>query len=518
MNKENIEKIFVAILIIAMLGIIFFFQTQKIGFHEDEIYTSISSVNPLNGLMWAYGEPWENKVPIWLSRQYVTDFITLSKDNYLNLHSVYQNQEYDNHPPFFYTLVHFSSMLFGGEFTKYNVFIVNAISFILSCLVIRKIFQVLGKDKLQYAGLILYGLSMGTISMVLFQRMYMLLTFFILLYLYYTLKIYKNNFVFGKKDMIFLGLTTVLGFLTQYFFAIYAVFLFALMVIQMVRKKADKKNILLYIGCHIIYAVVGILLFTPCINHLLYSDRGISNLGNGEFFTHCWQYVKHLAYAFSIDGSNTVLTAIILVIFVGLIVYLFKKSNEKFTVSLLVIPSVLYFFIAVKMTSFQELRYVMPMIPFIVLLIILILDSLKLREIAIAVISCLLVLVGFVVSKPLFLYSGYQQCLDMAEENRDKSFVYVYDNFFCHMQSVPEMMIYEKSLIINVNEDELKYIIDNEELNNEDAYILCIKNYMDNDSIISQIKENTDFKNIEKIYEAPSSHYEVENNLYLVSK
>ena len=199
MNKENIEKIFVAILIIAMLGIIFFFQTQKIGFHEDEIYTSISSVNPLNGLMWAYGEPWENKVPIWLSRQYVTDFITLSKDNYLNLHSVYQNQEYDNHPPFFYTLVHFSSMLFGGEFTKYNVFIVNAISFILSCLVIRKIFQVLGKDKLQYAGLILYGLSMGTISMVLFQRMYMLLTFFILLYLYYTLKIYKNNFVFGKK-------------------------------------------------------------------------------------------------------------------------------------------------------------------------------------------------------------------------------------------------------------------------------------------------------------------------------
>ncbi len=518
MKKENIEKVIIAVLIIVMLGVMFFFQTQKKGFHEDEIYTSISSVNPLNGLMWAYGEPWENKVPIWLSREYVTDFITLSKDNYLNLQSVYQNQAYDNHPPFFYALVHFSSMLFGGQFTKYNVFIVNATTFVLSCLVICKIFKLLGKEKLQYAGLILYGLSMGTISMVLYQRMYMLLTLFVLLYLYYTFKIYKNNFAFSKKDMIFLGIITVLGFLTQYFFAIYAVFLFGLMIIQMIRKKTGWRKILIYLGCHVIYAIIGVLLFIPCINHLLYSDRGITNLGNGEFFTHCWQYLVHLAYAFSINSTNSLLLAGILIIFAQLIIYLFVKSKDKFIISLLVIPSVLFFFVAVKMTSFQELRYVMPMIPFITILIIFVLDSLNYKEVTVTIISVLLVLVGFITSKPLFLYSDYQRCLDIAEENKDKSFVYVYDNFFCHMQSVPEMMIYEKSLIINANEDELKYVINNEELNSESSYVLCIKNYMDNENIINQIKEKSDFKNVEQIYEGPNSHYEVGNNLYLVSK
>ena len=37
---------------------------------------------------------------------------------------------------------------------------------------------------------------------------------------------------------------------------------------------------------------------------------------------------------------------------------------------------------------------------------------------------------------------NYKNILDIAEENKDKSFVYVYDNFFNHMQSVSEMMIY----------------------------------------------------------------------------
>ena len=49
------------------------------------------------------------------------------------------NQAYDNHPPVFYTLVHFSSLLFGGQFNIYTVFVVNLIAFIFSCLIFIKI-------------------------------------------------------------------------------------------------------------------------------------------------------------------------------------------------------------------------------------------------------------------------------------------------------------------------------------------------------------------------------------------
>ena len=55
--------------------------------------------------------------------------------------------------------------------------------------IITKILKLLEKENLIIATLIFYGLSMGTISMVIYQRMYMLLTFFILLYFYYSLVI-----------------------------------------------------------------------------------------------------------------------------------------------------------------------------------------------------------------------------------------------------------------------------------------------------------------------------------------
>lgn len=519
LNKNKLNKILIILAIIVISIIIFFYQTKKVGLHEDEGYTLSSSVSNVNGLMSQYID---SDHPVWLSRSYVTDYMTLKPINYFNLVSVYTNQAWDNHPPVFYTLVHFSTILFGGLFSLYSVFVVNIIAFILSCFVIKKILKILDKENLILATLILYGLSMGTISMVIFQRMYMLLTFFILLYFYLTLKIYKNDFKIDKKMCIALGATTILGFLTQYFFAVFAAFVFLIMLIKMIKNKIDKKTIIKYIICHIIYASLGILLFLPCIDHLLFSGRGITNLSNSNYFEHFCDYIKHLAYAFSINENNNILIIAIIVLFAISIAYLFKKSKEKVIVSLFTIPNIFFFLITVKMTSFQELRYIMPIIPFVAITFILVLDTLlekvKYKNIIITLISIVLIVIGFVFSEPIFLYKDYQKCLDIAEENKDKSFVYVYDNFFNHMQSVPEMMIYEKTLIINMFNDEMQYIVNDEDLNNEDSFVLSIKNYLDNDSVIEEIKNNTDFKNIEQIYAGPDSRYEVGNNLYLVSK
>ncbi len=517
-KMQKLKKFSVIVLIILMSGIIFFYQTKKIGFHEDEGYTLCSSVNPNNGLMSAYDS---EKDPVWRTKDYVKNFMSLTPNNYLNFKALYVNQAYDNHPPVFYTLVHFSSILFSGEFNKYVVFVVNIIAFILSCFVVKNILKLLNKEHLTFGALILYGLSMGTISMVIFQRMYMLLTFFILLYFYLTLKLYKNDFILDKKLKIQLGVTTILGFLTQYFFAIYAFFIFAIMIIEMLRQKKDKKTIATYIVCHIIYGALGILLFVPCIKHLLFSDRGLTNLGNSGYIAHLFTYLKHLAYAFTINNNSTILMLSILSIFVIGFVYTCIKSKEKFILFITFIPSIFYFFISVKMTSFQELRYIMPVIPFVVLTLFFILDNLvkfKYKGIVFAVISIVLVVNGMICSKPKFLYENYQNCLDIAQENKDKSFVYVYDNFFNHMQSIPEMMIYEKTLIFNYNNDELRCIVDDESLNKEGSFILSIKAYMDNETILNKIKDNSDFKNIELLYEGGNEEGVVNNNYYLVSK
>lgn len=518
-NKEKLKNILVIITIILLCGIIFFYETKKVGFHEDEGYTMASSVNPTNGLMVAYDESGQVEGPVWKTRDFVKNYVTLAPENIFNFWALYHNQAGDNHPPLFYTLVHFSTLLFAGQFTKYSVFVVNIIAFILSCIVIRKILKVLNKDNLTIGTLIFYGLSMGTISMVIFQRMYMLLTFFILLYFYYSIRVYLNDFKLSKELLIKLGFTTVLGFLTQYYFAIYAFLIFVIMVIAMYRRKMYK-NIKKYFAFHALYAVIGVLLFVPCIAHLFFSDRGLKNLANSAYLDHLVTYVKHFAYAFSIK-DNLVLICFILLVFLAGIIYWFKKSDKKFIVLLTTIPSIIYFFIVVKLTSFQELRYIMPVIPFVALSLFLILDKLlqfKYKNIAIIVIAIILVVNGIIFSKPKFLYEEYSDCLKIAEENRDKSFVYVYDNSFNHMQSLPEMMIYEKTLIINYNYDELKYVINDSELNSEDSYILCIKTYMDNDAILNEITSNTDLKNVTKLFEGDNSSEKISNNLYLVSK
>ena len=127
-NKEKIKKILIIILIAIMSGIIFFYQTQKIGLHEDEGYTLCSSVNPNNGVMDAYDKGVQN--PVWRTKEYVQNALTLTPNNILNFKALYLNQAYDNHPPFFYTLVHFATLFFGGHFSLYSAFIVNIIAFV----------------------------------------------------------------------------------------------------------------------------------------------------------------------------------------------------------------------------------------------------------------------------------------------------------------------------------------------------------------------------------------------------
>lgn len=558
-NQTRYRNIAIVAIIIIMAGIIFSYQTKKVGFHEDEIFTIATTVNPYDGLMSPYrdkdvntilcekyvfddsffrlvknainfiqnqnmydeerNELINSEVPIWKTKEDVTDYITLSKEDTFNFKAIYFNQLKDTHPPFFYTLVHFSTTIFGGEFTKYSVFVVNIIAFILSCFVIKKILNVLDKENLAIGALIFYGLSMGTISMVIYQRMYMVLTLFILLYFYYSIKIYKNEFDLTTKQKVKLGIVTVLGFLTQYYFAIYAFLILAIMVIKMAMDK-KYKNIAKYIGLHFLYAIIGIIIFIPSIYHLLMNDRGISNLENTGYFKHLLEYMKFLLYEFTIKDNNWLVIGIVIAFVVGL-VYTIKESKEKFILVLTFLPSLIYFLLVVKLTSYRELRYIMPIIPFVAITLFFILDKVlkfKYKDIAIVAIAIALVATGFIYSKPKFLYEEYGQCLEIARENKNKSFIYVYDNMFNHIQSIPEMMIYDKTMIINTSRNELQYCINNDELNKENSYILSIKTYMDNESIIKEILNNTEFNKVTKLYAGGNSSEIISNNLYLVSK
>ena len=83
-NKEKLKNILVIVIVILMCGIIFFYETKKVGFHEDEGYTFASSVNPTNGLMVAYDVSGNVEGPVWITREFVKDYVTLSPENIFN--------------------------------------------------------------------------------------------------------------------------------------------------------------------------------------------------------------------------------------------------------------------------------------------------------------------------------------------------------------------------------------------------------------------------------------------------
>ena len=93
-NKNTSKNIIIGIIILIICGIIFSYQTQKVGFHEDEGFTIASSVNPDNGLMSAYKNndvPENlNESPVWKTKEYVTNYMTLTPNNYLNFTSIYR--------------------------------------------------------------------------------------------------------------------------------------------------------------------------------------------------------------------------------------------------------------------------------------------------------------------------------------------------------------------------------------------------------------------------------------------
>ena len=97
-----------------------------------------------------------------------------------NYFSVYYNQVRDVHPPLFYGLVHFVSSIAYGHFSKYIICSINIVLFILLCIEIRKILKLLNKKYLSIPAILLYGLNIGTISTVIFLRMYQMLVFFTL--------------------------------------------------------------------------------------------------------------------------------------------------------------------------------------------------------------------------------------------------------------------------------------------------------------------------------------------------
>lgn len=539
MNKK-LHVISFYITLVFLSAVMIFYVCQKEGWHEDEIFSYGSSNYRYDNVFRSYGEkdtvntiiydkiaagniketldnalyylnnPVEfNKLydeiegshsPVWKTREEALDYLKISSDDVLNFGSVYYNQLRDVHPPLFYFLVHIVSSLFFGVFSKYIIFTVSLVFFIASCFVVRKILILLNREYFTVAVLLLYGLSMGAVSTVMFQRMYMMLTFFVLCYLYLNIKIYKSSFFMNKKISVQLCSVTVLGFLTQYFFCIFAFFTAAVSVFAMIYYK-KYKQMRRYLLLHVLSAAAGIMLFPASIYHIFFSYRGVPALsGSDNYLTKITEFIRMVFQSFSIPD---ILGLILFIVLTAALIFILLKSKQKFIILIFTVPVIGFLILSAEISPYIELRYIMCVLPVIAAACVLATDNIlhiivKNNKINTVLIICsvlCLSIYGIFACEPGFLYKGYNNYLEIAKNNSSLRFVFVGENNFNHIQSLPEYSIYEKSLILN--ENQLDVLTDNSELTNKDEFILSVKKYIGAEKILNSVLENTGFENYE---------------------
>ena len=322
--------------------------------------------------------------------------------------------------------------------------------------------------------------------------------------------IVKSEYKVNKKTQILLAITAILGFLTQYFFAIYASLVAIVMIVLFIKNK-ETKELFKYIRTLVISAVIGIVLFPFSIDHMLNSDRKIGGFQSTNYADRVLTYFNMILRYF---GSKW---EIMLALFaIALLAILIKRKTERGITAVIIFPTIIYIMLVAKLAEFLELRYVMNILPIVAIMIMMAIGSIfenKKYNIMLATVALILLVgYGFLTEKPLYLYKDYNKYIDISKKYSDDDLVYVGYTFFDHIQSLPEFTNYKKTFMIyNDQTDRLK---DDEELSDKNEFILSVHRNMEPEKVVSEVLEYTGFSNYELIYEGDQEINQVIYRIY----
>ena len=378
-RKKRIWVLCVLLVLMGELMVLLYYGGQKTGFHEDELYTFYSS-NKTAGLFvedrqWVPGD------------QLFSEMVVLKGETF-RFWVVKQMQSFDVHPPLYYYFYHAAASLTPGVFSKWTGIAVNLVAFIGCFLLLSGIsYEVYRKkegfDK-RAAALTLcvdiaWGLSAAVISGVMFIRMYQWLTFFVLLITWIHVKAIRKNVFSFIRFYLPVTITVFLGFLTQYYYLIFHVFLgigFCLYVLFKQEKPFFK--ILMY-GLSCAVGLAGALLYYPAsLSHIFRGYRGteaVSEFKNGANTLDRFRFFIGLFDDYVVNDTLVIWLLILLLLALSAC-YIYKKNGIKITYDLygiLGITALGYFAIIAKTALIlgeTSNRYELPIYGIILLLLI----------------------------------------------------------------------------------------------------------------------------------------------------
>lgn len=539
-NKK--AGIILAILIVISLAVSTIFMATKQGFHEDELLTynlanSSKQLNVDGG--WNTGEDFN-------------EYLTVSENDRFNYAQVYQNQIIDaSHPPFYYALVHTVCSFFPSVFSKWLAYFINIFAMAGILVLLFKIGKkVTGNNLYALIGAGAYALSIACITTTIYLRMYATLTFFVLSFLYMSLKMYEKKNTVKITDCLLLFLIVVLGVLTQYYFILFAGLIGLVFLVFKIKEKCGK-DLIKYIIASVLGAVVALCIYPYIISNVLGGNRGLGSIElDIDVITIVTYIIYKLCTYVEVLSKDLFLGQIWLFVLcavsaIGFGIYFrFVKKQKLGRKSMFVVFPAIVYFIGISLVSpFNSDRYVMASLPLVSLMftfsfikIFNLIKNNKIHYVLPASIA-LASIIGFVTVTPYYTY-GKTNLYDAKTDNC----VFVGTAMTEWNKCIDKFMNYDSTMIVQTSEmsstliDELgdfaqkRGIITNgkveefakgymnngedkeltdsmvalktdEKLGGLDEVTVYISRLADKDSIIKYITENTKFKNYELIQE-----------------
>ena len=452
MSKPKADTAFIIMLIITIvlqLAVALCFCMQKQGFHYDENYSYYSS-NVTYGLNPPDGD--------WLSGSTIAEEFCITPGMGFNFPLVAQMQSFDVHPPVYYFLLNIICSLSSGIFSKWQGLILNLIFFVISELLIIAIANKVGNNNkaITWFSLALFGFSPAIISGITFIRMYMLLTSecmaLILLHMNMLTDI-KNSSSLSRfvKYLIQIAVTVYIGFLTHYYFAVFAFFVAAFTTLYLFFSKSTRKTSYIYAITVIAGLLSAVLSYPASLRHIFRGYRGTEAMG--AFFdmnnlSDRMGLFVGLIDDYVLNRTFYILLLIILLAYVQ-VRFMNKRVSPNLCFGLSFITAVGYFAIVMKtaLMNYEEaVRYEMPIYGLLIILIVVSLYSLitntspvtegdsrggqvqRLLCGVILAITLVMQVKGLYDGKVLFLYPEEKSEKEFATEHKDDVIIYVYDN------------------------------------------------------------------------------------------
>jgi len=504
LKNKNVARIIDIVALLLCLAVALIVCANKCGMHEDEYYSFYSS-NRTDGL-------WLTET---VNKQSFLNELEVLEGEGFNFGLVKEVQSWDVHPPLYYFVLHFVCSLSWGKFSMWQGLIINLVCFVLALVLMKCLGTKLVKicvnrkdDECKSACIedyvitfvcLCFGLSSAALTAVVFIRMYMLLTVFVLLitllHVYGYELISREEKELSLSFYIFLGIITFLGFMTHYYFFIWIFFLAAgFNIWDFIRREKKKLIGLIRYGITEIITVIVAYLFYPAWPAQMFKgQRGAQATGNFFDISNTWERICFFAEKVNRIGFGKMgfLLFFILILSIVFSCVVKKQKPKAFSLCIIISAALLLYFLTISKTALMlgdsSIRYQMPVLAIAYLIVAIFImqsietcssDDKKLNIIiySLCFICGVLLLIsnikGDIDGNISFLFPQEKENMAQIKEHENAKAIYLYQESqeWCVWAQAAEIMEYDEVCFINSSSIE-DYSRDTEELKNDEIIL-----------------------------------------------